>query len=207
MDVLPKLVVRFRKLHPQIHVELMLTDASLDLAANRVDLALRASVEGLPDMGYRASKIADFHIGLYAAPDYLNANGNGPNTPAALAEHNLVVSREFPGATQLSLTDTKGRTEQVIARPAIRTSDYASVLRLVVAGGGIGPIPSLVATASVAAGVLSPVLPDWTVSKGSLYAISLGGSAAPARVRAFREFVRTELEAAETILKSQITSN
>lgn len=193
MDVLPKLVVKFRQLHPQIHVELLITDSSLDLAANRVDLALRASVQGLPDMGYRASKIVDFHIGLYAAPDYLAAHGGGPEVPSMLAEHALVVSREFPGAAHLPLTDKRGRSAQVVARPVIRTSDYASVLRLVLAGGGIGPIPSLVAMDSIASGALVPVLPDWSVSKGTLYAISLGGRGAPARVRVFREFVRTEL--------------
>lgn len=193
MDVLPRLVVTFRQLHPQIHVELLITDASLDLAANRVDLALRASVEGLPDMGYRASKIADFHIGLYAAPDYLAAHG-GPEVPSELAEHALVVSRESPGAAHLPLTDKRGRSAQIVARPAIRASDYASVLRLVLSNGGIGPIPSLVAKASVASGALLPVLPEWNVSKGTLYAISLGGRGAPARVRAFREFVRMELE-------------
>lgn len=193
MDILPKLVVQFRRLHPLINVELLLTDSSLDLASNRIDLALRASVEGLPDMGYRASKIADFHIGLYAAPDYLTVHGGGPDLPSALAEHALVVSRDLPGAAQLSLTDNRGRSTQVVVRPAIRTSDYASVLRLVLAGGGIGPIPSLVAKASIASGALLPVLPGWSVSNGTLYAISLGGRDAPARVRVFREFVRAEL--------------
>lgn len=193
MDVLPELVVRFRTLHPQITVELLITDSPLDLAANRVDLALRASVGALPDMGYRASVMAQFRIGLYAAPAYLAAHQGGPDVPSALAEHDLVVSREFAGAAQLLLTDPRGRSDEVIARPIIRTSDYASVLRLAIAGGGIGPIPDLVAAAAVASGALSPVLPEWSVSKGTLYAISLSGREAPARVRVFRDFVRTEL--------------
>jgi len=193
MDVLPELVVRFRTMHPQITVELLITDSALDLAANRVDLALRASVGDLPDMGYRASMVAQFRIGLYAAPAYLAARAGGPDAPSALAEHDLVVSREFAGTVQLLMTDRRGRSSEVIARPAIRTSDYASVLRLAIAGGGIGPIPDLVAAASVASGALSPVLPAWSVSQGTLYAVSLGGRDAPARVRVFRDFVRMEL--------------
>jgi len=193
MDVLPCLVVRFRAQHPQITVELLLTDALLDLAANRVDLALRASVGDLPNMGYRASVLTQLRIGLYAAPAYLAARGS-PDTPAALAEHDLVVSREFAGAAQLRLTDRRGRAHEVLARPVIRTSDYASVLRLTVAGGGIGPVPHLVAAASVTSGALAPVLPEWSIPTGTLYAISLSGRDAPARVRAFREFVRSALE-------------
>lgn len=195
MDVLPELVVRFRARHRQITVELLVTDAPLDLAVNRVDIALRASVGDLPDMGYRASAVAQFRIGLYAAPTYLAAHGNTPDAPSALAAHDWVVSREFAGAAQLRLTDRRGRSNEVSARPVIRTSDYASVLRLTLAGGGIGPIPDLVAAKAVASGALSPVLPEWNVSEGKLYAISLSGRAAPARVRVFRDFVRTELGA------------
>lgn len=195
MDVLPELVVRFRARHPQISVELLLTDAPLDLAANRVDLALRATVGDLPDTGYRASTLAQFRIGLYAAPGYLASHGN-PEVPPALSEHDLVVSKEFAGAARIRLTDRRGRAHEVLARPVMRTSDYASVLRLTTAGGGVGPIPDLVAAASVASGALSAVLPEWSLSDGTLYAISLGGRDAPARVRVFREFVRAELEAA-----------
>lgn len=171
-----------------------MTDSPLDLAANRIDLALRASVGDLPDMGYRASKVAQFRIGLYAAPAYLAAHEGGPDVPSALAGHDWVVSREFDRAGPLLLTDQRGRSEEIIARPVIRTSDYASVLRLAIAGGGIGPIPDLVAAGSVASGAILPVLPEWSVSTGTLYAISLSGRDAPARVRVFREFVRTELK-------------
>ncbi|MDP3516932.1 MAG: LysR substrate-binding domain-containing protein [Pseudohongiella sp.] len=194
MDVLPALVVRFRQLHPQINVELLITDSPLDLAANRIDLALRASIDTLPDMGYRASKVVDFCIGLYAAPEYLAVNGGGPATPSAITEHALVLSREVLGTNQLLLTDKRGRTAQIIANPVIRTSDYASVLRVVLAGGGIGAIPSMITSALVSSGALVPVLPEWTISRGTLYAISLGGRDAPARVRVFRDFVRQSLE-------------
>ncbi|WP_440998085.1 substrate binding domain-containing protein [Arhodomonas sp. SL1] len=195
MDVLPELVVRFRALHPQITVELVLTDAPIDLAAHRVDLALRATVEDLPDMGYRASTVARFRIGLYASPGYLKAHTGGPDTPAELAEHALVVAREFAGAAHLKLTDRRGRGSEVVARPVIRASDYASVLRIAAAGGGIAPVPDFVAANSIVSGAVQRVLPEWHVSEGTLYAITLGGHDAPARVRVFREFARERLEA------------
>lgn len=194
MDVLPALIVKFRALHPQISVELLLTDAALDLAANRIDLALRASIGALPDMGYRASVLADITICLYAAPGYLATHGT-PLVPGEIADHDLAVAREFSGAASLVLTHRRGRASEVVAQPMIRTTDYASVLRLLVAGGGIGAIPDIVAAASLASGQLERVLPEWTVMAAKLHAISLGGHAAPARVRAFREFLRGELAA------------
>ncbi|MDN5871265.1 MAG: LysR family transcriptional regulator [Nitrococcus sp.] len=195
MDVLPDLIVRFRALHPQISVELLLTDAMLDLAANRIDLALRASAEPLPDMGYRASILIDFHVCLYAAPGYLSARGI-PAAPSEIADHDLVVAREFVGAAALPLTHRRGRSEQVVARPMVRTTDYAGVHRIVLAGGGIGAIPDIVVAGSVAAGTLKRVLPEWTVAAARLHAISLGGRDAPARARLFRDFMRSALGAA-----------
>jgi DNA-binding transcriptional LysR family regulator len=56
----------------------------------------------------------------------------------------------------------------------------------------------MIAATAVASGALVPVIPDWHIAKGTLYAISLGGRDAPARVRIFREYVRKAL--AETQL-------
>ena len=192
IDVLPDLVARFRALHPQITVELLLTSTALDLAAHRIDLALRASSTGLPDMEYRATPLADFDIGLYATPGYLQARGV-PARPADLGEHELVVPRDLVGGAALSLTDRRGHGERPVIRPAIRTGEFASVSRIVQAGGGIGPMPEIVASPAVATGSLRPVLPAWTVSRARLHAISVGGREAPARVRLFRDFVRGEL--------------
>jgi len=192
LDVLPDLVVRFRAQYPQITVELLITDTALDLAAHRIDLALRARAGELPDMGYRASEIAVFCVGLYATPVYLAARGT-PGTPTDLVDHDFVVSREFVGAAQLSLSDRKGRAERVVVRPVVRTTDYASVHRIAAAGGGVAPIPDLVAAPSVESGVLIRVLPGWTSFEAKLHAISLGGREMPARVRVFRDFVRAAL--------------
>lgn len=192
MNVLPALVVRFRERHPQITVEVLVTDTLLDLAANRVDLALRATPGDLPDMNYRASPVADFRVGLYASPDYLARRGE-PAQPDGLGGHDLIVARELDGAAELILTAAHRRSERVVLRPLIRTTDYASGLRLAAAGGGIVAAPDLVAAEQLRAGELSAVLPAWTASTGRLYGISLGGREAPARVSAFRAFVRDAL--------------
>ncbi len=192
MDVLPNLVVQFRALHPQISVDLLITDATLDLASHRIDLALRATTGALPDSDYRASPIADFRLALYAAPGYLDQHGR-PTAPAELATHDLIASRGEAGAVEWIFTDGGGRSEAVIARPRLRTSDYASALRLATAGGGIAAVPDRVAAGAAAAGTLEPVLTAWQLAHGRIYALSLGGRDAPARVDVFRRFIREAL--------------
>ncbi|QKT02986.1 LysR family transcriptional regulator [Ectothiorhodospiraceae bacterium 2226] len=193
LEVLPELVVAFRAVHPQITVELVLSDALLDLAAHRIDLALRATTDPLPDMGYRASTLIDFHLRLYAAPAVFAAHGM-PRTPADLAAYDLVVARGLTGAgARLRLGGARGQQTEVLVRPAVQASDFAGVHRLLVAGGGVGILPDVVAAGSVAAGQLVPVLSGWTFARGRLHAISVGGAEAPARVRVFRDFLRTAL--------------
>lgn len=189
LEVLPGFVTGFRAEYPQITVELVLSDALLDLAANRIDLALRASSDALPDTAYRASTLTEFRIALFASPEYLEARG-APRVPEDLEKHDLVASSGE--APRLRLTDGRRRTE-VTRKPAMQTSDFATVLRLLVAGGGIGAVPELIAVRSVATGGLAPVLPDWTVARARLYAVSVAGREAPARVRVFREFLRERL--------------
>lgn len=193
VEVMPDLVAGFRILYPQITIELIVTDARLDLAANRIDLALRLGPD-VPDSGYRALLLAVPTIGLYAAPDYL-VRKPAPIEIAGLIEHDIILPRERPGSAQLSLTDPEGREASITMHPAIRATDFATVLRLTTAGAGIGFVPGLVAARSVLSGGLIRVLPHWQTRGGALSAISLAGRELPARVRLFREHVRTELAA------------
>lgn len=190
IEVMPEIVASFRRLYPQITVELINTDGVLDLAANRIDLALRLGGDD-GDSGYRAVMMAAVAIGLYATPDYLR-HRPPPGTLADLAGHDLVLAREKLGPSA-QLRSADGRIEPVPLRPAILASDFAAVLRLTLAGAGIGQIPTLVAARAVEDRKLVRVLPDWSVGSGALRAISLASRELPARVRLFREHVRGAL--------------
>ncbi|MFU8837088.1 MAG: LysR family transcriptional regulator [Thiohalomonadaceae bacterium] len=193
LEVLPALLNAFHREHPQITVELLLNDATLDLAANRIDLALRATTGTLPDMGYRASALVEFGIRLYASPAYL-APHPPIQDPAGLAGHALIASREDPrGAVQLRLYNHRGKRETRVFTPIMHVSDFAAAHRLLLTGAGIGAIPDLVAAPSLANGKLLAVLPEWELARAQLHAISVGGREAPARVRVFREFIRSHL--------------
>ncbi|WP_407520023.1 LysR family transcriptional regulator [Methylobacterium oryzisoli] len=190
IEVMPEIIASFREAYPQITVEMFNTDARLDLAANRIDLALRLG--RAEETGYRAALIMNLQIGLYAAPAYL-ARRPAPAGFADLAQHDLIVARGQPSGGPLTLSDGTGGTESVPIDPVIRAGDYATVLRLTLAGAGIGYIPSLVAARAVETGALARVLSPWAARTGSLRALSLAGRELPARVRVFREHVSMAL--------------
>jgi DNA-binding transcriptional LysR family regulator len=194
IEVMPEIVASFRAAYPQITVEMLNTDARLDLAANRVDLALRLG--GAEETGYRAVPLATLTVGLYAAPAYLQRHP-APGSLAALHEHDVILARERFGTAGLALTDGQGRTAPLALSPAIRVSDFATAHRLTLAGAGIGHLPSLVAARAVETGHLVRVLAPWATRGASLRAVTLAGRELPARVRVFREHVRDALAARE----------
>ncbi len=193
LHVLPELIVGFCETYRQVNVELILSNTALDLAANRIDLALRATTEELPDTGYRASRVVEFELGLYAAPDYLRRHVV-PNRPNELTQHQFVAFREgVGGAFRLRLTRPRTRPSEIQLQPQLRVNDFATVHRLVVAGGGIGAMPDLIAARWVIEGRLVRVLPDWSAGRARLHAVTVAGREAPARVRVFKEFLRERL--------------
>ncbi len=198
-EVLPELIVAFRRQQPQITVELILTDSVLDLAAHRIDIALRATAGALPDSDYRASSLGSFHIALYAAPSYL-AEKPALLSPDELDTHELVTLGKYsPGVVDIRLQSVRGVQKHVVCRPLVMASDYACIHNIIKAGGGVGAIPEIVAAASVKSRELVRVLPEWTLARAQLHALSVAGRDAPARVRVFREFAREYL--------AQITGN
>ncbi len=86
-EVLPAVLVAFREAHPQIDVELVLSNRSQDLLRRDADIAVRMIK---PTQGaLMARKIGTVHLGLHAHPRYLKAHG-APRSVEELRDHALI---------------------------------------------------------------------------------------------------------------------
>ena len=81
-------VGRFRQLHPEVQVEMAITDVPLDIAAGEADLAIRMA-RALPASDLVARKLADLESALYCSREY--ASRRGLPTPATLKDHDLIT--------------------------------------------------------------------------------------------------------------------
>jgi DNA-binding transcriptional LysR family regulator len=187
-EILPDLIVEFRKQQPLITVEILATDAKLDLTANRIDIALRVIPGEVPDSEYQAVLVTELDFGVFAAPSYLVGKPSVA-VPQDLTIHDLILPRDRPGMSHMTLTCTT-RVEKVALRPVLRASDFACILRLVVSGAGVAPLPAPIASRWVDDGALVRLLPDWHIYRLKLYAISAPGRQMSARVRELRDFIR-----------------
>lgn len=80
-------VDEFITLHPQLQVQLLLSDSMADFYHDRVDVALRYGP--IEDSSLVAFKITDYRLVLCASPEYLEKMGS-PNHPEELINHNCL---------------------------------------------------------------------------------------------------------------------
>jgi DNA-binding transcriptional LysR family regulator len=190
---LSPLLVEFQSLHPRLTIELLSADERLDLVAHQIDVAMRATgAGGLPDMGYSARRLTDLRFGFFATPAYL-AKAGVPRAPEALLEQALILRTSMHHKLSLFCDDPEQAPVTLMLTPRFSSNSFATVLRLTLAGAGIGFMPSLIAQAARQRGELMPVLADWQGERSDLFMITLGGQRAPAKVVAFKQFIQEKI--------------
>lgn len=177
-------IPEFLRLHLGITLELSMDDRFVDLVDSGMDLALRAG--SLPDSALIARKLAPIHSVIVAAPAYLDRAG-APLHPQDLMDHDCLhyaYSRDplewkFIGDDGEIAVRTKGR---------FRVNNSEALCTTLVAGLGIGRLPTFIAGAHLAAGRLQRVLPNFLMPEQALYAVFPERQHVPAKVRAFVEY-------------------
>jgi DNA-binding transcriptional LysR family regulator len=184
------LFAAFARVHPRIHVELVVTSRRVNLIEDNVDLALR--VGQLDDSTLVARKVGVAHIGVYAAPSYLERRGT-PRTFASLAAHEAVLyDRGGKGAQPWRLTGPHGVERVEITGPLL-ADDLGTVRLLTLAGAGLAMLPDVVARPDVERGALVRVLPDYGLRGEPFHLVSVPLRHVPVRVKLLRDFLLREI--------------
>lgn len=148
--LIPRLLPAVMARAPGVEIEVIATDLVEDLHRRDADIAVRLVAPAQPDL--IARRVGWVAIGLYATPAYLDAHGR-PATPADLASHALIASRD--GAEVRRVAERLGLAPP--SRMPIRSDAFLVRDALVRAGLGIGPCQDWLA--ALVPG-LERVLPD-----------------------------------------------
>ena len=95
--------------HPELRVDLLLTDSLIDIVANGLDLAIR--IANLHDSTLVARRLADSPRILCASPDYIARKGR-VGTIADLAGHDCLV---LTGTSHWDFVGLEGRFRQRVS--------------------------------------------------------------------------------------------
>jgi len=178
-------IVEFADRYPLLNVELVLTNRKLNLVSEGIDVAVRAGK--LESSSLVARKIGTLQVDLYASPGYAE-HARLPANLSELAHHKIVAFGAREGKISWDLVGPRG-VERLELACRIACDDFGFVRATLVAGGGIGLIPRMIAASEVASGRLVRVLPDYGWSGGALHVIYPSARQVPSKVTLFRDFL------------------
>jgi DNA-binding transcriptional LysR family regulator len=156
---LPALLRPFMERHPQVSIELSISNRNVDLVAEGYDMAIRLGE--LADSGLAAKRLADEAVCLVASPDYLRRAGT-PLELAQLAGHAclpFIMPSSGRQAPWLLRENGKDIDWLALARMQV-TDDVLGVVSLAQQGLGICQTYHFVAEERLRNGQLVEVLPS-----------------------------------------------
>lgn len=195
LHVVP-LVIEFMECHPEVEIEMLLTDKIVDLVGDGFDLAVRSGV--LPDSSLVSRKLNSNRRVLCAAPAYLKEHGV-PQQPEELTTHRCLRLIQEKLLSDWGFSRTQGG----IARLGFRfTCNSLEALHAACcAGHGIAWLPEFLVSDDLHKERLVPVLTDHveTGAGGDIFILRPEAAFLPRRVRALVDFLSDRFKEIEAI--------
>jgi DNA-binding transcriptional LysR family regulator len=153
------LVGAFQASYPDVRVQMTISDDAADLARGDFDLVVK--IGAMKDSSRICRRILTFRDLLLASPAYLKT-GKAPGMPEDLPGHRLLaLSSCEPEVAWRFVNSTHGDAITVAIEPILSVNDPASLTEALLAGMGIGNLPSMSVGALVRTGQLIEVMPHW----------------------------------------------
>ena len=183
-----RLVSRFLLKHPDVKVELFLTNRFVDLFEDGFDVSIQPGTP--PDKtSLLAFKLMDSAFRLVASPEYLTEKGE-PASPPDLAAHDCIMFGTSVDAVW-SLSGASGPVN-IPVRGRLAVNHLLSAKDAATSGLGIAMLPAIVCDDEIRAGRLRVVLSEAPPPPVPIWVTHVGGRHISPAVRAFVDFAREQ---------------
>ncbi|WP_374511216.1 LysR family transcriptional regulator [Niveibacterium sp.] len=175
----------FLTAHPDLKMELTITDRLIDLAEDGYDMAIRVTAE--PPLPLVARKLAPVRRRVCGTPAYFAKHGL-PLTPADLVRHNCL---DYTRSGEQGLWRFNGPHGEidVPVSGSLHVDDDEALSQAVLGGLGVALLPTFIVGEALQAGRLQAVLSEYVPIERYVYALYLPTRHLPAKVRAFIDFL------------------
>lgn len=177
---------RFMALHPEVELDIALTDRIVDLVEEGYDLGIRISRGG--SQHYVSRKLATSRNIVCASPAYIARYG-APGVPADLAGHRCVVYGYAPEPETWTFLGADGGEARVRVGIRLRTNSGDTARAVALAGEAITWQPDFLIGGDVRAGTLVPLLPGWRLPDIDILALYPSRRHLSAKVRLMVDFL------------------
>lgn len=188
------LLPKFEAMYPELTVELLLTDAVVDLFAERIDVAVRLGQ--LADSTFIAQQLMRTRYWVCASPDYLQQWGQ-PQTPSDVEQHNCLL---FPLAgfrTRWTFKDKDGDLKEISVRGRTIISNALALQQCARAGMGLALLPHWLIDEDVDTNKLVNLFPHYQVTatdfNTAAWLVYPSRAYIPLKVRVFAEELKKHI--------------
>jgi len=181
------LVPRFLQLHPQVRLDMRVSNRPVDLIEEGFDVALRVrtAVADTPNLVMRSFGMS--RTLLVASPLQLARQGN-PTTLDELAAMDLLAMTAVEGRASWLLVGDQG--ERTLPFQARYIADDLIALKLAAVGGvGVAALPDYMCRQELQEGTLMRVLPGWAPPPAVFHAVYPTRRGLVPAVRVFIDFL------------------
>ena len=184
VHLLPRLGEFFARF-PDIVVEIVVTDRTVDLVQEGVDVAIHNGP--LTDSSLVARKIAATPVVTVATPEHLERNGE-PGSPNDLEGRECITFVSGGGTWPWRF---KGKFGEIVHQPKghLRTNDAEQIRAAVLAGLGLAHAPGWLFAREIATGEVRRILRKYERDPLSISAVHPGGRRLATKVRVFVDFL------------------
>jgi len=182
-------IAEFRRLYPQIQLELNSDDLIIDLLEQSTDIAIR--IGALADSTLHARSLGCTPLHILASPDYLKQYGT-PTTVAELADHTLLGFTQTETLNHWPLRHVEG--DRWLIEPSVAASSGETLRQLALEGQGICCLSNFMTVEDINAGRLVPVLEAFNSGyRQPIHAVFYRNSQLALRIQCFLDFIQAKL--------------
>ena len=176
--------------HPQMRLELVLTDRQVDLVEEKFDLAFRTGT--LKDTSVVAHALGQGELRCFASRDYVRDHGT-PLAPRDLRGHECVLFAPFAPRGRWTFR-SRGRAMEIPVRGRFVVNSLPLAMDAAARGLGIARLPRALVREGRAASHLVEVLDAYAPPARPFYAVHASGGRVSPAARAFLEIAKRHLE-------------
>jgi len=182
----------FLRQHPDLSVDVVLTDRAVNLVEEGIDCAIRgAAIPG--DSLLVARQLTPVNRATCASPAYLEQHGT-PADLAALASHDCIrFISPATGRPAPWIFNVAGESQEFVPAGRLAVTSYEAAAAAAEAGIGIVQVPEPLVYRELRAGRLRPLLEDFTAHMPPLCVVYPANRYLAAKVRVFADFLAAEL--------------
>lgn len=191
LHVLP-IVTDFLKAFADINIRFALSDRTVSLADEQIDVALR--IGRLPESNLIATRVGAMRTTVYAHPDYLKRHARSLH-PRDLGDHDCIA---FEGVLSHRFWTFRDGAQDISAaiRPRLSVNTAEAAVDAAASGIGVTRVMAYQAKRAVDAGLLEPLLEDFELEASPVHLVHLSQGSMPLKLRAFLDYAAPRLRKA-----------